>query len=288
MKAEFDLAIGGISASVINPTGFLDIYSDDNRSGFLMNWGFDTSTANIEVKYLAHNYNQYGDVIKTNYHYEIWSYNAIASVLNGEIFIQDGKEANKAKPVFQQILPTEFTFKVEEFHNTAYTNITYSIYQYLSDGSGYQIFNDLKDETVSQEVITINGTKPYPYNYEIVINYDLVYGDNERQYSTHIWSPSSDLIEAIITSDQSAKIRLYTDDFNRYFVADSVVVYLASDSSQVTDAQVIYDGSSIEITGLSPDTDYYIDFQTSDGFTDEWIIDLGLSIDFSTDPTPIQ
>jgi hypothetical protein len=84
MTAEFDLAIGGIAGSNMNAASLLDTFSSDNRGGFTVNWGIDTSVANILVEYIDSN----GIM-----HQEYWSFDAISSVLNGEVYIFEGKEA---------------------------------------------------------------------------------------------------------------------------------------------------------------------------------------------------
>ena len=81
---EFDMFIGGISGSLLCPTNLLDLYCSDNRSGFLLNFGYDTSLAEIEVSYT----DMYGEL-----KHEIWSFDAIASALYGEVYIQEGEEA---------------------------------------------------------------------------------------------------------------------------------------------------------------------------------------------------
>lgn len=83
MIGEFDTAVGGISGSTLDAASFLDTYSSDNRSGFTLNWGVDTSMADIEVSYV----NDAGENVK-----ELWSFDAIYGVLNGETVVIDGEE----------------------------------------------------------------------------------------------------------------------------------------------------------------------------------------------------
>ncbi len=83
LKGEFDLAIGGISGSTLDASSFLDTFSSDNRSGFTLNWGIDTSKTNILVEYID------GEGIM---HQEYWSFDAISSVLNGEVYVVEGEE----------------------------------------------------------------------------------------------------------------------------------------------------------------------------------------------------
>jgi ABC-type oligopeptide transport system substrate-binding subunit len=81
--ANTDLGIGGISGSLLDAPGFLDVFSDDNRSGFTLNWGKDTTTANIPVSYV----NLDGETV-----YETWGYNALVMALVGKTYVRDGVE----------------------------------------------------------------------------------------------------------------------------------------------------------------------------------------------------
>jgi len=100
MKGQFDLAIGGISGSTLDAASFLDTYSSDNRSGFTLNWGIDTSVAEIPVTYDKPQYDADGDLlfdadgdVVTEEVTEIWSFDAIYAVLNGNAFISNGQES---------------------------------------------------------------------------------------------------------------------------------------------------------------------------------------------------
>jgi ABC-type oligopeptide transport system substrate-binding subunit len=81
MIANADLGVGGISESIegINPLNTCD---DQNSSGFTLNWGIDTSSANIKVSYT----NQEGNKI-----YELWSFNGLISALEKQTTIIDGQ-----------------------------------------------------------------------------------------------------------------------------------------------------------------------------------------------------
>ncbi|ONI43467.1 hypothetical protein AN641_09925 [Candidatus Epulonipiscioides gigas] len=83
---EFDLSIGGISGSTLNAASFLDVFADDDRSGFTLNWGIDTNVAEIPVTYTNDN----GEVVT-----EMWSYNAISSALNTATEVVNGTENRK-------------------------------------------------------------------------------------------------------------------------------------------------------------------------------------------------
>ena len=87
MTGSFDLSIGGISGSTLDAASFLDVYSSDNRGGFTLNWGIDTSVAEIEVTY-DNPYDETDEDVT-----EIWSYDAIVSALTGEVTVVNGEAA---------------------------------------------------------------------------------------------------------------------------------------------------------------------------------------------------
>lgn len=77
-----DLGIGGISGSLLDAPDFMQVFRDDNFGGFTMDWGIDTTTANIVVTYN----NIDGEEVT-----EKWSFNALVSALNGLEFVRDGQ-----------------------------------------------------------------------------------------------------------------------------------------------------------------------------------------------------
>jgi ABC-type oligopeptide transport system substrate-binding subunit len=83
MVGATDLGIGGISGSLLDAPSFLDVFSDDNRGGFTLNWGIDTTTPLIPVSY----YNIDGELV-----YERWGYNALVEALVGKTYVKDGVE----------------------------------------------------------------------------------------------------------------------------------------------------------------------------------------------------
>lgn len=85
MGGNFDLSVGGISGSSLDAASFLDVYCDDDRGGFTLNWGIDTTSANIPIEYTFE-----GELRK-----EYWSFNAITAALNGTVTVVDGEEVLK-------------------------------------------------------------------------------------------------------------------------------------------------------------------------------------------------
>jgi ABC-type oligopeptide transport system substrate-binding subunit len=82
MKANTDLGIGGISGSLLDAPSFLDVYNDNNQSGFTLNWGIDTTTPGVEVVYE----NLDGEIVS-----ELWGYNALVEALNGKEYVKNGE-----------------------------------------------------------------------------------------------------------------------------------------------------------------------------------------------------
>ncbi len=83
MTGATDLGIGGISGSLMDAPSFLDVFNDDNVSGFTLNWGIDTHSVNIPVIYRGLD----GKTV-----HELWSYNALVATINGKEYIADGVE----------------------------------------------------------------------------------------------------------------------------------------------------------------------------------------------------
>lgn len=83
MPAAADLVVGGIQGSLLDAPGFLEIFNADNRGGFTLNWGIDTSTANIKVEYV----NLDGVEVK-----EYWSFDAIVEALSRKTYVKEGRE----------------------------------------------------------------------------------------------------------------------------------------------------------------------------------------------------
>ena len=78
MIGEYDLAITGISGNELDATAFMDVFCDDNRSGFTLDWGIDTSSANIPIYYIDDEGNE---------RFEIWSYNNKTQVFWEDLFL---------------------------------------------------------------------------------------------------------------------------------------------------------------------------------------------------------
>lgn len=83
MIGEFDTGSGGIAGSTLDAASFLDTFCSDNRGGFTLNWGIDTTIPEITITYE----NDGGELVK-----ELWSYDALVSALNGEVKVHDGIE----------------------------------------------------------------------------------------------------------------------------------------------------------------------------------------------------
>ena len=86
MSGQFDLAMAGISGGTMEPAGFMECFCDDNRSGLLLNLGFDSHNANILIDL---DLDGDGELDGAKY----WSFDALYSALMGEVFVKEGMEA---------------------------------------------------------------------------------------------------------------------------------------------------------------------------------------------------
>lgn len=137
MVANMDLGIGGISGSLLDAPSFLDVFSDDNRGGFTLNWGIDTSTPNIPVAY----HNLAGQLV-----FEKWSYNAIVEALTGRIYVKNGVEQQSWTNADDLI--------------NAYLDMNGEVLDSSADGTelaGYVLGEALADIAVTEEFDSLEG-----------------------------------------------------------------------------------------------------------------------------------
>jgi hypothetical protein len=92
---RYDLGTGGISGSTLDASSFLEVFTSDNRGGFTLDYGFDTSIADIPVSYTTPS-----GVVKVN---EYWSFDAITAVLNGPVTVSKGVEVLDAVAIKEVI-----------------------------------------------------------------------------------------------------------------------------------------------------------------------------------------
>jgi len=146
MVANTDLGIGGISGSLLDAPSFLDVFSDDNRGGFTLNWGIDTTTPNIPVAY----HNLEGKMV-----YEKWGFNALVEALVGRVYVKNGEE---------QVAWTNADDLIE-----AYLDMNGEVLATSSDGAelaGYVLGDSLEDlaaeegfdSLVAKIVVTESGS----------------------------------------------------------------------------------------------------------------------------------
>ena len=82
---NYELALSSISGSTLDAASFLDTFITDNRSGFLLNYGYDSSVAEIEVKWTENGRD----------YLEVFSFDAIYELLNGKVFLKDGNKIDE-------------------------------------------------------------------------------------------------------------------------------------------------------------------------------------------------
>lgn len=131
MTGDFDVAIGGISGSTLDASSFLDVFSSDNRGGFTINWGVDSSLPVIPVEW-DHDGNPATPKIT-----QLFSFDAIATALNGKATIVDGDD------VPPTLVPGEYAdWSAVKQHLEDFVDVT-ALPTFA--GTGFQILADESD-----------------------------------------------------------------------------------------------------------------------------------------------
>jgi len=265
MVGEFDLSIGGISGSTLDAASFLDTYSSDNRSGFSLNWGIDTSVAEIEV-----NYQDAQGVVRK----EIWAFDAIYSVLNGELFVSEGAEADAPKVEFVEKTPTTLTFDVTKFDTGEYQDFTYTLY-YYDLAAGYLPVAGHEDVAITTAQVVLTGLTPgyepssyYNYlgDYELHISYNYASDVTKSgSYAAPWWLNPAAATGVVTAADMSASIVLTVNVDDMARVVTGAVV-LDDAGVAVAGAAVDFaDLGAVAVTGLVAETTYFVEFTFDDG-----------------------
>jgi ABC-type oligopeptide transport system substrate-binding subunit len=181
MIGEFDLADGGISGSTLDAASFLDVYASDNRGGFTLNWGKDSSVAEIDVVYTADN----GET-----RYETWSFDAIASALNGEVYLSNGEEAPVPKVTLENHDETGFDLVVTLFDSPEFYDFTYTVQAWVDADGGYanlEGYVDLVLESGNTRLdLTATDTNELA-DYQVIVNW-VYLADPEKVGEADNWS----------------------------------------------------------------------------------------------------
>ena len=298
MTGDFDLSIGGISGSTLDAASFLDTYCSDDRSGFTLNWGIDTSVAEIEVLY----FDDLG-VAKA----EMWAFDAIVSALNGEIFVANGEEAVVPAPKLTEVTSTTATFVIDEFNNVAYDNITYTVLVYSYAADSYGELAGYVDIPCTTETMVIEGLTPYYYWYTIddellyqsgdyIIELSFDYKEFEGKIGTTQtpWFPMETLLPESVTNGWSEAPVTETSavlDLTPEAAYTGTVVSLTLtgyDWVEVTTATIDQtDLSAVSISGLETDSRYILWVEYDDGLWDavRFVTDAALTAEVTATET---
>ena len=128
MTGNFDIAIGGISGSALDASSFLDVFSSDNRGGFTINWGFDSSLPEIKVTW-----DHDGDA-NTPMVTKYFSYDGIVTALNGKATLENGDDV---PPVLDEGEYTDWDAVVSEIEDFV---DPYAYPEFA--GTGFEIIED--------------------------------------------------------------------------------------------------------------------------------------------------
>ena len=246
LPGEFDLSVGGISGSTLDAASFLDTYSSDNRSGFTTNFGIDTSTADIPVERT----NEFGKP-----YIEMWSFDAISSVLVGEIFIYNGTEAEVPVAKNIEVTPTSFSFEVENMNNEYLKDLTFTLRYYDLSNDQYHDLEDYIDIPIDSDVVTIENLTPFYYGIDefgdiiyqgdYLVELNFLFRENDREGSNSSpWFEMAEVIdyeESVDGDDYSFSILINEEDYLR--TVSTITLYEREDTS--SDAFVV---SSLNVT----------------------------------------
>lgn len=274
MVGEFDVSVGGISGSTLDAASFLDTYSSDDRGGFTLNWGIDTSVAEIQVQYT------YLGVAKN----EMWSFDAISSVLNGEIYLLEGEEAEVPAATNFVWTPSTIEFEIDLFADDRYENITYSV-QVWDDvtNAGYtDLAVELTGVTPSKAVVSVAGLIPGG-DYQVSVYFDYVSDDSKVGVSVAPWfympdawsmfdrvddkgttstDDDVDLDDKVSDFDAASFGIVIDDDFDGTlvgaFLMDTDYEYLVAGTDYVVNFTDLED---IRFTGLVYETSYIVELE---------------------------
>ena len=139
MTGDFDIALGGISGSTLDAASFLDVFSSDNRSGFTINWGFDSSLPEIPVYVML---DEDGDILSASreaadgYVLRYFSYDALYTMTNGKATIVNGDDV---PPTLDEGVYADWdavVFEIEDFVDPyAYPEFAGADFEIIADES---------------------------------------------------------------------------------------------------------------------------------------------------------
>lgn len=258
MIGEFDTSVGGISGSTLDAASFLDTYASDNRGGFTINWGFDTSVAEIEVIY---------NDFEGNRHREMWSFDALTSALNGEVYLENGEETSVPAAKDIEVTPTTVSFSIAEFSNASYKDITYSVEYYDINDDAYYPVTGKVDVVPATKDVVVTGLLPFYYgydatggvnyqgDYQIVVNYVYTADDSKDGKTISPWFEMGELLSAdsnvydaddkVIGSNVKLNSAMFDVELNVEDLATRTVSTMVLFTEEITTAEVLCDAADV-------------------------------------------
>jgi ABC-type oligopeptide transport system substrate-binding subunit len=246
LKGEFDLAIGGLGGSVWNVVGILNIFRSDNKSHFTMNYGFDTSIADIIVEYT--------DPLTNQIVVEEWSFDGISTVLNGGAFIYKGQEAVIDIVEVLDTTTQSAIIELETLEDAPYMDMTYTVYTYNINTNRYDIVPALE----RIEVQDFNPVKPgiqflvedlEPYIYSSTPSGNTIYqGDYKVQIRYHF--TGSDIHYSVTTSwfTTDSYLTLSNKFATNTTFSGNIVLHDDATTESVTSIALYNEETGVEVT----------------------------------------
>ncbi|MDR2867427.1 MAG: ABC transporter substrate-binding protein [Acholeplasmatales bacterium] len=90
---NYDLALSAISGNSLDAASFLDVFCSDNRSNFLLNYGYNSNIPEIEVKWTENGRD----------YWQLLSFDAIVEILNHKSYLADGILATEHNTIDQLV-----------------------------------------------------------------------------------------------------------------------------------------------------------------------------------------
>lgn len=199
---QFDLCMGAISGSTLDPLGFMECLKSDNSSGFTLNWGTDTSLVDDSLVY---------DGVA-------WSYDALWSAANEGALVSNGQMAEPYLYLPDTAKRTVINIDGEDH---AALQLSFSVNADLCAAAGIDLTVD-PETGVPAGIVGVSVTASY-YDADSTLMVD------GQLYSSFKFSSSADLItydEATKTLTVCIALDLATDPTTVTTDADEQEAYL--------------------------------------------------------------
>ena len=243
---QFDLCMGAISGSTLDPLGFMECLKSDNSSGFTLSWGADTSLDDGTLQYDG----------------KSWSYDALWSAANEGALVSNGEMAEPY--LYLESTAKKTVINIDGEDHVA-LQLSFSVNADLCAAAGIDLTVD-PETGVPAGVANVSVTASY-YDADSTLMVD------GQLYSSFKFSSSADLItydEATKTLTVSIALDLATDpttittdaDEQEAYLEKFIDVFSGGEGSNPVSFSVSF-SSNMEINGVPSTGDSVTIFSSS-------------------------